>query len=316
MVKYFGERAIGLVAVLFAVSIIVFLLGSLIPGDLATVLVGQEGATEEQYQAIRDEFGLNDPLAQQYARWLGGVVQGDFGTSPITGRQVSSDLVRQIPVSLELTGLGLLVSTLLGVPLGILAAVRANKATDLFIRGLLLVIFSVPVFVIGVFLVLTGPSWLGSFATSNYVPMSESVTGNLKGMFLPVLTITVPLAAMTMQMTRASMLEALSEPHILTARAKGARPRAILYIHALKNALQPVVTLLGFQFGILLGGLFVVEEIFSLPGLGRGLLVAIGQRDYPLVMATTMVFAFFFVVANLVVDFLYPVLDPRQRAAT
>lgn len=315
MAKYFGERAIGLVAVLFAVSVIVFLLGSLIPGDLATVLVGQEGATEEQYQAIRDEFGLNDPLPEQYVRWLGGVVRGDFGTSPITGRQVSSDLARQVPVSLELTGLGLLASTLLGVPLGILAAVRANKATDLIIRALLLLVFSVPVFVIGVFLVLTGPSWLGTFATSNYVPLSESVTGNLKGMFLPVLTITVPLAAMTMQMTRASMLEALHEPHILTARAKGARPRAILYIHALKNALQPVVTLLGFQFGILLGGLFVVEEIFSLPGLGRGLLVAIGQRDYPLVMATTMVFAFFFVLANLVVDFLYPVLDPRQRSA-
>jgi peptide/nickel transport system permease protein len=179
----------------------------------------------------------------------------------------------------------------------------------------LLFVFSVPVFVIGVFLVLTSSSWLGRFFTTTYIPLSQSVSGNLQSMFLPVLTITVPLAAMTMQMTRASMLEALNEPHILTAQAKGAKRRSILYIHALKNALQPVVTLLGFQFGILLGGLFVVEEIFSLPGLGRGLLVAISQRDYPLVMATTMVFAFFFVLANVVVDFLYPVLDPRQRAA-
>jgi peptide/nickel transport system permease protein len=134
MGKYFLERAVGLVAVLFAVSIVVFILGSIIPGDLATVLVGQEGATEEQYQALRDEFGLNRPLPEQYVRWLGGVVQGDFGTSPITGREVSSDLARQTPVSLELTGLGLLVSTILGVPLGILAAVKANKMTDFVIR--------------------------------------------------------------------------------------------------------------------------------------------------------------------------------------
>ena len=316
MRRFFLERLVGLVAVLFAVSIVVFILGSLIPGDLATVLAGVDGASEEQYQAIRDELGLNDPMIVQYGRWLGGIVRGDFGTSPITGRQVSTDLSRQIPVSLQLTGFGLLLSTLLGVPLGIVAAVRANKSIDIAIRAVLLIVFSVPVFIIGVFLVLATSRWFGSLYTSIYVPLSESPTGFARSMFLPVLTITVPLAAMTMQMTRASMLEALNEPHILTANAKGAKRWSILYIHALKNALQPVVTLLGFQFGILLGGLFVVEEIFSLPGLGRGLLVAIGQRDYPLVMATTMVFAFFFVLANVVVDFLYPILDPRQRTAS
>jgi peptide/nickel transport system permease protein len=315
MVRFFIERIVGLIAVLFAVSIVVFGLGSLIPGDLATVIAGVDGASEEQYQAIRDELGLNDPLPVQYGRWLGGVVQGDFGRSPITGRDVTTDLTRQIPVSLQLTGLGLLVSTLLGIPLGILAAVRANKATDVVIRATLLIVFSVPVFIVGVFLVLAASQWFTTLYTSVYVPFGESPTGFARSMFLPVLTITVPLAAMTMQMTRASMLEALQQPHILTADAKGAKRWSVLYVHALKNALQPVVTLLGFQFGILLGGLFVVEEIFSLPGLGRGLLVAIGQRDYPLVMATTMVFAFFFVLANIIVDFLYPVLDPRQRAA-
>jgi len=178
----------------------------------------------------------------------------------------------------------------------------------------MLVIFSVPIFVAGILLLLIGSRYLGPLYTSTYVPISEGITGNLRSMFLPALSISVPVAAMTMQMTRTNMLEMLGQPYITMARAKGAKRRNVLYIHALKNAMPPVLTLIGFQFGILLGGLFVVEAIFSLPGLGRGLLVAIGQRDFPLVMALTMVISAAFVVVNALVDIAYPFLDPRQRS--
>jgi peptide/nickel transport system permease protein len=314
VIRFAAERVIGLVLVLLAVSAIIFSLGSLIPGDLATVLVGSEGATPEQFERVREELGLNDPLVVQYARWMGGVLQGDFGVSPITGRSVNTELANQVPVSLELTALALIVSTIIGVPLGILAAVHANKAWDFAIRAVLLVGFSVPIFVAGILLLLFGSKYLTPLYAATYTPISQDLTENLRAMFLPVMSIAIPVSAMTMQMTRTSMLETLG-PHFITmARAKGARRRSILYVHALKNAMSPVLTLLGFQFGILLGGLFVVEAIFSLPGVGRGLLVAIGQRDYPLVMAITMVIATAFVVVNVIVDLLYPVLDPRQRA--
>jgi peptide/nickel transport system permease protein len=315
MIRFALERIIGLILVLFAVSAIVFGLGSLIPGDLATVLVGSEGATPEQFERVREELGLNDPLLVQYGRWIGGVVQGDFGVSPITGRSVNGELASQVPVSLELTILALVVSTVIGIPMGILAAIHANKAWDFVIRAALLIGFSVPIFVAGILLLLFGSKYLTPLYAASYTPISESITENLRSMFFPVMSIAIPVAAMTMQMTRTSMLETLGQHYITMARAKGARRPSILYIHALKNAMSPVLTLLGFQFGILLGGLFVVEAIFSLPGVGRGLLVAIGQRDYPLVMAITMVIAAAFVVVNVVVDLLYPVLDPRQRAA-
>jgi peptide/nickel transport system permease protein len=208
------------------------------------------------------------------------------------------------------------ISTAIGIPLGILGAVHANKAFDFAIRAVLLVGFSVPIFVAGILLLLFGSKYLGPLYSSSYTPISESITGNLQSMFLPAMAISIPISAMTMQMTRTSMLEMLGQPFVTMARAKGARRRSILYIHALKNAMSPVLTLLGFQFGILLGGLFVVEAIFSLPGVGRGLLVAIGQRDYPLVMAITLVIAAAFVVVNVLVDLIYPILDPRQRTST
>lgn len=316
MIRLIAERLIGLVLVLLVVSLIVFFLGSFIPGDAATILVGSEGATPEQFEQVREELGLNDPLIVQYADWMKGVIQGDFGTSPITGRSVNEEIRAQFPVSMELTILATLVSTIIGLPLGILAAVHANRATDFIIRTSLLVTFSIPIFVAGILLLLIGSRWLGPLYTSTYTPISEGLWKNLQSMILPTLSIAIPVSAMTMQMTRTSMLEMLNRPFITTARAKGAPRRNILYIHALKNAMSPILTLLGFQFGILLGGLFVVETIFSLPGLGRGLLTAISQRDYLLVMAGTMVIAATFVIVNVIVDLIYPILDPRQRGAT
>ena len=313
MIKLLLARLGAMAAVLFAVSVLVFAMGSLIPGDLTSVIVGQEGATEEQFEEVRRNLGLDKPLPVQYARWLAQAVQGDFGTSPITGRSVTADLAQQIPVSVELALLCLFFSTLLGVPAGILAAVHANRRLDVLVRAQLLVVFSVPVFVIGILVLLVGSHLAPELFRLSFTPWSQDPLAHLRSMAMPLLTITLPITAMTMQMTRSAMLEVLHDPFIVTARAVGVRPGRIHYLHALRNALPPIVTFVGFQFGVMLGGLIVVEQIFSLPGLGRGMLEAISTRDYPMVTATTLVFAVSFVVINALIDMLYPVLDPRQR---
>jgi peptide/nickel transport system permease protein len=314
MLKIVLARLAALAAVLFAVSVLVFGLGSLIPGDMTSVVVGQEGATDEQFAKVRRDLGLDQPLPVQYVRWLGNALQGDLGKSPITGRDVSADLALQIPVSVELAVLCLLLSTLIGMPAGIVAAVHANRRLDVAIRGLLLVTFSVPTFVIGILVLLLGSQLAPDLFRVSFTPWTQDPLMHLRSMAMPLLTITFPMAAMTMQMTRSAMLEVLSEPFVTTARAGGVRLPRIHYLHALRNALPPIVTFVGFQFGIMLGGLIVVEQIFSLPGLGRGMLEAIATRDYPMVTATTLVFAVAFVAINAVIDLLYPILDPRQRA--
>ncbi len=314
MLKIILARLTGVVAVLIAVSALVFTLGLLIPGDLTSVIVGHEGATAEQFEEVRRRLGLDKPLPVQYLHWLGNALTGDLGTSPITGRSVVSDLARQIPVSLELALLTLFFSTVIGLPAGIVAAVHANRRLDVIIRTLLLVTFSVPVFVVGILLLLVGSRYAPDLFRASYTPWAQDPMMHIRSMAMPVLSITFPITAMTMQMTRSAMLEVLHEPFITTARAVGVRETRIQYLHALRSALPPIVTFIGFQFGVLLGGLIVVEQIFSLPGLGRGMLEAIGTRDYPMVTATTLVFAMSFVLINAFVDILYPLLDPRQRA--
>ncbi|WP_212525717.1 ABC transporter permease [Actibacterium sp. MT2.3-13A] len=313
MLKMIVMRLLGVALVLLAVSALVFAFGALIPGDMTSVIVGQEGATQEQFEAVRQRLGLDKPLPVQYVNWLANALQGDFGTSPITGRSVASDLVRQFPVSLELALLTLLVSTAIGLPAGIVAAVHANRRLDVLIRVTLLFTFSVPIFVIGILLLLVGSRWAPDLFHVSFTPWSEDPVMHVRSMAMPLLTIAFPITAMTMQMTRASMLEVLHAPYVVTARAGGVREKRIEYLHALRNALPPIVTFIGFQLGILLGGLIVVEQIFSLPGLGRGMLEAINTRDYPMVTATTLVFATAFVIINALVDLLYPLLDPRQR---
>lgn len=314
MLRAVATRIAAMVAVLLAVSALVFTLGSQIPGDLTSVIVGQEGATEEQFAEVERSLGLDKPLPVQYLRFMGNALQGDLGTSPITGREVASDLAQQIPVSLELTLLTLLLSTLLGLPAGIVAAVHANKRLDILIRSQLLVVFSVPVFVIGILVLLAGSRIAPGLFQVAYTSWSQSAADHIRGLVMPLLTITLPITAMTMQMTRSAMLEVLSDPFVVTARAVGVKIQRIHYLHALRNALPPIITFIGFQFGVLLGGLIVIEQIFSIPGLGRGMLEAISTRDYPMVTATTMVFAVAFVVVNALIDLLYPVLDPRQRS--
>jgi peptide/nickel transport system permease protein len=191
--------------------------------------------------------------------------------------------------------------------------VHANRRLDVLIRSQLLFAFSVPTFVIGVLVLLLGSHFAPDLFRMSFAPWSQDPAAHIRSMVMPLVTITLPMTAMTMQMTRSAMLEVLGDPFIVTARAMGVRLPRIQYLHALRNALAPIMTFIGFQFGVMLGGLIVVEQIFSLPGLGRGMLEAISTRDYPMVTATTMVFAVSFVVINAVIDLLYPVLDPRQR---
>jgi len=313
MIRLVVQRLIGGAAVLLVVSFLIFWLGTLIPGDLVTVLVGSEGATAQQYRELRQKLGLDDPVPVQYARWLRGALRGDFGKSPITGLYVADEIARQLPISLELALLGLAGSILIGIPVGVFAAVRANRPADLALRSLFFIAFSIPPFVAGVLLVLAGALYLGPIYQSTSVPITVDVVRNLRAMILPTCSIAIPLAALTAQMSRSSLLETLGEPYIATARAKGAPERNVLYIHALKNALVPVITLQGYVFGSLIGGLIVTEQVFNLEGIGRGLLVAIGRRDYPFVVAGTLVIAASYVLANLIVDILYPILDPTQR---
>jgi peptide/nickel transport system permease protein len=313
MLKIIASRLAALLAVMLAVSMLVFAMGSLIPGDMTSVIVGQEGATKEQFEKVRRDLGLDQPLPVQYARWLANALQGDLGKSPITGRKVNADLANQIGVSLEIASLCLLLSTLVGLPAGIMAAVHANRRIDVAIRTLLLVIFSVPTFVIGILVLLLGSQLAPELFQVAYTPWSQDPLLHLRSIAMPLLTITFPMAAMTMQMTRSAMIEVLSDPFITTARAGGVGESRIQYLHALRNALPPIVTFIGFQFGVMLGGLIVVEQIFSLPGLGRGMLEAILTRDYPMVTAATLVFAGAFVCINAAIDLLYPLLDPRQR---
>ena len=312
MVSYVLAKTAGLVAVLLAVSVVVFFLGrGVAPGDVGTVIIGTDGATPAQIEKVRHELGLDRPLYIAYFKWLGDAVRLRLGSSPISGLSVTSQLAQQLPVSLELAFLSVVLTTLIGVPLGVIAAVHANGVWDTAIRVVLLSIFSIPVFLSGILLLLVAANYLGPFYKPQYVPISTSLVGNLECMVLPTIAIAIPTAALTMQITRTAMIEAFAEPHIQMAHAKGATLRNIRYVHALKNVVPQVLTLQGFLFGIFLGGLVVVENIFNLPGLGRGIIVAINQRDFQLLIPQTLLIAACFVIVNTVIELIHPILDKR-----
>jgi peptide/nickel transport system permease protein len=306
------RRLAGLAGVLFIVSVLVFFGARLfVRGDLALVIVGAEG-TPEAFELMREQLGLNRPVVVQYFDWLFHALTGDFGTSPLTGRSVAEELASQVPVSLELTVLVLFISIVIGGPIGILSAVSKRKRLAGILQTTLLVVFSVPVFVIGIVLVLLAAFYAPALYSAGYTPIHEDFAENMRSMFLPALTMGVPTAAITMQMTRSAMLDALNAPHIDFANARGLPVRRVRYIHALKSALPPILTLQGFQFGIVFGGLLIVEEVFSLPGIGRGILLSIESRDVILLTAQVLVLCAVFVIINAIVDIVQPLLDPRQ----
>jgi peptide/nickel transport system permease protein len=296
--------------VLLGVSLVAFALVRLVPGDPVTALLGP-GYNEEQATVLRQKYALDRPVPVQYFAWLGRVVQGDFGESFFTGEPVLRSIISRLPVTLELTVIGILFAIVVGVPLGIVSAIRPGRFVDHAARVVGLLGISVPGFWLGTVLILLMSLRLGWLPSGRFVPLWEDPAENLRRMILPGLALGTAVAAVVMRTARSAMLEVVGQEYVRTARAKGLSNRLVLLRHALRNALVPVVTVIGLQAGYLLGGSVVIEQVFSLPGIGRLALQAITTRDYLLLQGTILFVALAFVLMNLLVDLLYARLDPR-----
>ena len=315
MTAFIAGRLLALVPVLLGVSILVFLLIHLIPGDALQLFLGTQVAmTPAQMEELRRLFGINKALPWQYADWVGRLFHGDFGVSLRTSRPVLPDILARLPVSAELAALALVIALGIALPVGILSALRRGTAADAAIRLGGLVGLSVPNFWLATLLLLLLPGRLLPIASIGmYVRFFANPVGNLAVMLLPAVSLGVVLAAVIMRYVRSALLEVLANEYVRTARAKGLREHRVINRHALRNALIPVITVVGFQAGYLLGGTVVIEEVFALPGMGRLALTAISQRDYPVVQGVVLVIALLFVLTNVVVDLLYAYVDPRVR---
>jgi peptide/nickel transport system permease protein len=312
--RYLARRAVWTVVALLGVSVLIFLLVRLLPGNIVDIIAGTEGQLgREQRAAILREFGLDKPLVAQYLLWLGNMLQGNFGWSFRTSQPVAALIVSRLPITIELALLAVRSVALVGIPLGVAASVSRSLRIRTLVQIVGILGLSLPNFWIAVLLIIGASSLFGWLPALIYVPPWTDPWVNLQQMFLPVLSLALGLSAVVVRMTRSSMLEVLGQDFIRVARAKGLATQAVLLRHALRNALIPIVTVLGLQTGFLLGGVVITEQIFGLPGLGWTLLNGVYQRDYPVVQGTVMVFAVTFVLINLLVDLLYTYLDPRIR---
>jgi peptide/nickel transport system permease protein len=300
---------------LLGVSLLTFLFIRLIPGDAIAARLGTSTAlTPDQLASLRAYFGLDQPLPLQYWNWLTSLLRGDAGYSIRTGRPVFLEIAQRLPATLELALAATVIALAVGLPLGLLSALRPRSRLDVAARIGGLIGLSLPNFWLGTLIIVLFSlylRWLPN--TGGYVDFLQDPAGNLRLLLFPAITLGLALAAATMRMTRSAMLDVLGADYVRTATAKGLAPRVVLRRHVLKNGLIVVITLLGIQVGQLLGGAVVVEEIFSVPGVGRLLLNAIVQRDYALVQGAVLVIAILFVALNIVVDLLYGYLDPRIR---
>ncbi len=312
MVKYAIKRLLWAVPILFGISVISFFVIRLVPGDTVTAILGAH-YNEEQAVFLRTKMGLDRSIVYQYLIWIKGVIQGDFGFSAFTHKPVLDSILERLPITLELAFISLVTAVLIGIPMGALAAVRRNSLIDNFasIWGMLGV--SIPNFWLATLLILVVSLNLGLLPSGNFIPLGESLEGNIRHMILPGLALGGAVSAVVMRMTRSAMIEVLDQNYIEMARARGIRKNQILFRHALKNALIPIFTVLGIQAGYLLGGSVIIEQVFSLPGIGRLSLQAITNRDYVLLQGTILFVAGGFVMINLLVDILYAFIDPRIK---
>jgi len=313
--RYVAQRLLLLIPVMLVISAIVFSLMHLIPGDPAQVLLGFENTDPAQLEAVRRDLGLDRPVYVQYGRWLGKVLRGDLGTSVRTGRPIRILVVEALPFTLELAAYALLLAIVIAIPVGTLAGTTRSRLADGAMQTLTLFGLSLPAFWVGAMLILLFSVELRWFPVLSYPTLAEAPLANLRGFFLPALTLAVPNAASISRMVRASMIAVRREEYVKVARAKGLRETVVVRRHMLKNALIPVVTLIGIVAGYLLGGSIVVEQVFAIPGVGRLGLQAIVQRDYPVLQAVVLMVTGLFVLVNLVVDVIYVLLDPRIRYA-
>ncbi len=316
MGRYILRRLAMLVPTLIGMSIIIFLMLRLLPGDIVDIIAGSDAQTDSAArERLRDAMGLSDPLHVQYGRWIWDLLQGDPGVSMRSGRPVGELLWKALPITIELALLSVLIATVVAVPLGVISAVRRDTGMDYGSRVLGLIGLSLPNFWIATLLLLFTSKAFGWVPSIRYIPIWEDPIGNLQQFAMPAFAVAIQLMAIIMRMTRATMLEVLNQDYVRTARAKGLAERLIVYRHALRNALIPVVTVIGFQLGALMGSSAIIEVIFGLNGVGNTLLQAIFNRDYTLVQAAVLYLAIVFVLINLIVDLLYAVLDPRIKQA-
>lgn len=314
MLRYIAQRLIAFLPTLLGVSVLVFFAMRLIPGDAITAQLGTEAGmlTPTQRAALERYYGLDKPPLEQYFLWLGEVLQGNLGFSIRHGKPVLEVILDRFPLTLQLALMSVVIALAIGIPIGVLSAIYHNTLIDLFGRLFALIGLALPNFLVGTLVIYILSVYFKVLPNSgNYVSFSVDPRRNLEQLIFPALTLGFALAASLMRMTRSTMLEVLREDYIRTARGKGLHEHAVTYRHALRNALIPVVTLLGVQMGYLLGGAVIVEQIFALPGLGRLAVNAISQREYALVQGVTLFIAFNFVVINLAVDVIYAALDPR-----
>jgi peptide/nickel transport system permease protein len=300
------------VPVLFLATILIFLGLRLLPGDPALILAGQD-ASPETLQAIRQQNGLDQPLPVQYVIWLNNVVHGDLGVSFFTKAPVAQLLSQRIPATLELGIAGMLVSILLGIPTGIAAAVQSHRMPDWIVSAFNGLAVAVPGFWLGILSIILFSLVLGWLPPGGHGDFLKDPVLELKFLLLPAVTLALPFAAGLSRLVKGSMLEVLNDDYVRTARAKGLGEQAVVWRHALRNAMVPVATILGLQFGRLLGGAVITESVFSWPGVGRLIRDSIGNRDYAVVQASLLMLVLVFVVINLLTDITYGVLDPRIR---
>jgi peptide/nickel transport system permease protein len=314
VIGFVARRLVALVPVLFFVSVVTFSVTLLLPGDPALAYIGEQNINDKvMYQAVRDQLGLDQPIPIQYLKWLGRALQGDFGRSIRTREPALDGLLARLPITLELSMLAMAVSLLLAIPLGTLSAVRPNSRLDLLGTLVAMTGAAVPDFWLAILLIYVFAVWLRALPSSGYVPLDQGLWSNLRSMLLPAVALGMGLAAIVMRQLRSSLIEVLHQEYVVAAGAKGLSQATILRRHALKNALIPVVTVVGLQTGRLLGGAVLVETIFSLPGLGRLATDSILFRDYPMLEGSVLILAFAVALASLLTDITYAALDPRIR---
>jgi len=310
--QYTLRRLLDLVFVLLGVSVLVFLMVRFIPGDAVAIMLGANtDITPERVDALRRQIGLDLPVYEQYWNWLTSALRGDLGTSIWTGTPVSQEILARLPATFEITFLALVLALVLSFPLGVLAARARGTSGDVVVRVIAIIGLTLPSFWVGVLLLYFFSIYLPAWPAIGYVPFTSDPWGNLARVALPTVAVSLPMVAGLTRILRSSLLEVLSSDYVRTARAKGVGERGMLYKHALRNAMIPMVTVIGVQLGYLLSGVVVIEQVFAIPGVGRLMVGAINERNYPLLQGVVLIVTGVFVLINLLVDLTYAWIDPR-----
>jgi peptide/nickel transport system permease protein len=316
MKSYILRRLLALIPTLILASIIVFVTVRLIPGDIIELMLSQNdlSADAKSREQVVAALGLDKPMWQQYLTWISGIVlHGDLGKSLWQGTPVTEQLLARMPVTFELGAIALLVGLIIALPIGIYSAIRQDTAGDYIARSFSILLLAVPSFWLGTMVVVFPSIWWGWSPSVDYIPFSKDPVENVKNLLLPGVVLGAALSAITMRMTRTMMLEVLRQDYIRTAWAKGLSEKLVIVRHALRNALIPVVTLVGLQAPLLIGGAVIIEQIFIIPGMGLLLLEAVQKRDYPIVTGVFLAVGVAVMLINLVVDLTYGLLDPKVR---